>query len=318
MLNGTRFVSDQVAARIKTAIKELNFRPNFVAQNLRSGKSKLIGFLACNLKNYFYVNIANGIEKTIAPSGYRLIIVDSAENKHSEMDYVESLYLRGLDGLIIVPTHPDCNYLQKVVDPSYPLVFIDRQPVNFEADTILLDNVDASYMATKYFISKNYRDIGFLSFHYCQNEIDITMQERIEGYTKALKEAEIPINSEAIKTMTGFSVAVNELHYTESYKMMEQLLQIPVRAVLCGDGPSAIGAYSYLKDNNISIPEQISLITYDDDIWLRLTTPKISSVVQPAESFGILAAWRLLNRIEGKKLPIECFRLKAEMVLRES
>jgi LacI family transcriptional regulator len=318
MLNGTRFVSEDVARRIERAIKELNFRPNPIARNLRSGKSRLIGFIVCNLENYFYVNIAKGIEKIANSYGYRLILIDSAENKQNEMDSAESLILRGIDGLIIAPTSPDCEYLKKVAGPDYPVVFIDRQPLNYNADTILLANAEAAYRATKYFISRNYREIGFVTFHFGGEQVDKTMQERIDGYTQALLDAGIPLNPGAVKVANGAPAAMNELQHTESYKMMEQLLKIPVRAVLCGNSLAAIGAYSYLRDKHIRIPEDVSLITFDDDLWLRLATPRISSVVQPAESLGVLAAQRLMYRLEGQELPGECFRLKAEMVLRES
>jgi LacI family transcriptional regulator len=145
------------------------------------------------------------------------------------------------------------------------------------------------------------------------------MMERIDGYSQALREANIPVNPDLIKAAPGGVPAkINDLLYTETYKMMEQLMSIPVRAVLCGNNLAAIGAYSYLKDKKIRIPEEVSMITFDDDVWLRLTSPSISTVVQPAESLGILAAQRLLYRLEGKDLPYECFRLKADLVLRES
>ncbi|QQO09389.1 LacI family DNA-binding transcriptional regulator [Breznakiella homolactica] len=318
VLNGTRFVSEDTKKKVEQAIQELNFKPNPIARNLRSGKSKLIGFVVSNLENYFYVSLAKGIEKTIGTYGYRLMLIDSAESKKREIENAESLYLRGVDGLIIVPATPDCEYLKKIVRPGYPVVFVDRQPSNYSGDTVLLANAEAAFAATNYFISKGYRDIGFLGFHFGDQEIDKTMQERIDGYTQALREAGIPVNRDFIQVKTGMPAAMNELQHTESYKMMEHLRKSAVRAVLCGNSLSAIGAYSYLKENQIRIPDDISLITFDDDVWLKLTTPRISSVVQPAESLGILAAQRLMNRLGGKDLPYECFRLKADIVLRES
>jgi LacI family transcriptional regulator len=318
VLNRTRFVSDDVTRRIEQAIHVLDFKPNPVARNLRSGKSKLIGFIVSNLESYFYVNIAKGIEKTAGLYGYRLLLIDSAENKKNEMDSIEALYLQGLDGLIIAPANSNFEYLKKIVTPDYPIVFVDRQPLNYNADTILLANFEASYTAVKYFISMNYRDVGFLSFHFGGLEIDKTMQERIDGYSQALRDAGITPNPDAVKVIGGAPVAMNELQHTESYTMMGQLLKVPVRAVLCGNNLAAVGAYSYLKDHHIRIPEDVSIITFDDEVWFRLTTPCISSMVQPAESLGVLAARRIMNRIEGKELPFECFRLKAEMVLRGS
>jgi LacI family transcriptional regulator len=315
VLNGTRFVSEDASKRIEQAVKVLNFKPNPIARNLRSGKSKSIAFVVCNIENYFYINIAKGIEKTLNNYGYRLLLVDATENKKKEMDNVESLYLQRTDGLIIAPTDPNFEYLKKLVRPDYPVVFVDRPPVNYDADTILLLNTEAAYTATKYLISKNYKSIGFVTG---ERGIDRTMQERIDGYTAALRESGIPVNENNIKSAFGTPIGMNELQHAESYKMMERLMQVPVRAVLCGNSLAAIGVYSYLKENKIRIPEDVSIITFDDDVWLKLTTPRITSIVQPAEALGVLAAQRLLGRLEGQKMPYECFRLKAEMILRES
>ena len=316
VLNGTRFVSTDVTRRIEQAIQTLNFKPNPIARNLRSGKSGLIGFVISNLENYFYLSVAKGIEKAIEAQGYRLMLIDSAESKKKEMNNVESLFMQGVDGLILCPTGPDFEYLEKLTRPGYPVVFIDRQPSNYMADTILLDNTEASLAATRYLISKGYRDIGFLVIHFGGDKIDKTIQERIDGYKQALEEA--GIRSRHIKASAGKAVPMNTMQYVETYKMTEQLVRQQVRAILCGNSIAAIGAYSYLRDKKIRIPEDVSLITFDDDLWLRLTTPGISSVVQPAELMGAMAARRLLLRLEGEELPYECFRMKAEIVLRGS
>ena len=318
VLNGTRFVSKDVTKRIEQAIRTLNFRPNPVARNLRSGKSGLIGYIISNLENYFYLTVAKGIEKTIEAYGYRLMLIDSAESKKKEMNNVESLLMQGVDGLIISPTYPDFEYLKKLTNPGYPVVFIDRQPSDYMADTILLDNFDASLSATRYLISRGYRDIGILVIHFGGDKVDKTMQERIDGYKQALEEAGIRVKHSLIKASAGKAVPMNSMQYVETYKMTEQLLRQQVRAILCGNSIAAIGAYSYLRDKKIRIPEDVSLITFDDDLWLRLTTPGISSVVQPAELMGAMAARRLLLRLEGEEFPFECFRLKANIVLRGS
>jgi LacI family transcriptional regulator len=319
VLNRTRFVSEDVTQRIEQAIRVLNFKPNPVARNLRGGKSGLVGFIISNSENHFYMNIARGIEKVISAHGYRLLIMDSAERKANEMDNVESLYLRGIDGLIIVPSSPDFEYLKTMVYPKYPIVFADRQPSNYEADTVLLANFEAAYAATRHLISKGYREIGFLAFHFGVTEIDKSMQERIDGFTAALKDNGISFNPQVVKAVAGgVPATVNELMHTQSYNMMDQLLKTPVRAVLCGNSLAAVGAYTCLKDRKLRIPEDISLITFDDDVWIHLVSPRISAVVQPAESLGILAAQRLISRLEEKKLPCECFRLEAQLVLRES
>ena len=322
VLNSTRFVSADVTKRVKQAIQTLNFKPNSIARNLRSGKSWLIGFVVSHLENSYYLGIAKGVEKTIEAHGYRLLLIDSAESKEKEINNVESLFMQGVDGLIIIPTNRDCEYLKKVIMPDYPVVFVSRQPSNYNADVVLLDNGEAAKLATRHLISRGYRNIGFLGIKlgikFEGNNISKTMEERIDGYKQALEESGIKINPDLIHVVTGKADVLNTLQYAETYKLTEQLLGQQVRAILCGNSIAAIGAYTYLRDKKIRIPEEVSLITFDDDLWLRLTTPAITSIVHPAQAMGAMAAHRLLRRLEGEDIPFECFRLKADIVLRES
>ncbi|MDL2228859.1 LacI family transcriptional regulator [Treponema sp. OttesenSCG-928-L16] len=318
VLNRTRFVSDDVKKRVEQAIQTLHFRPNPIARNLRSGKSWLIGFVVSNLENYYYLNIAKGIERVIESQGYRLLLMDSAESKDKEISNVESLFMQGVDGLIIAPTEPDCEYLKKGIIPGYPVVFVSRQPANYSADMVLLDNAAAAKLATKYLISRGYTEIAFLGISFGGNPITKTMEERVSGYEQALEEANIKNNADFIQVLIGKTTAINAMQYTETYKITERLLKLNVRAILCGNSIAAIGAYTCLRDKKIRIPEDVSFITFDDDLWLRLTTPSITSVVQPAESMGAMAAKRLLRRLNEEDLPFECFRLKADIILRES
>jgi LacI family transcriptional regulator len=225
---------------------------------------------------------------------------------------------RGVDGLIIAPTEPDCGYHSNSVKPGYPIVFLDRPCENYTGDMILLFNEQASYSAVKHLIARGYREIGFLSFHYGVGKPDKTMQERLDGYKQALSEAGIPINEKAVALIPGIPAGQGGLRYTESYTKMAELCKLPIRAVLCGNSLTAVGAYSYLRDNHVKVPAEVSLLTFDDDEWLKLTTPSISSVVQPMESFGVLAAQRLIKRMAGEDVAPETFRLKAQLVVRES
>jgi LacI family transcriptional regulator len=318
VLNGTRFVSTGATAKVEEAIFQLKFKANPIARNLRSGKSRIIGFVISNMENYFYINIARGIEKTINVLGYQLILIDSAENKKTEIKNVESLYLRGIDGIIIAPTTPDCEYLTTLLPPNYPLIFVDRRPAHYQADNVLLNNAEASYEATRYLFNEGFTRIGFISFHFGESDIDETIMERINGYKQAFAEAGLVVNPDYIKAIPGTSSAISKLLHAESYQAMNQLLRSSIQAVLCGNGLAAIGAFTCLKDAAVRIPGEVSLISFDDDLWFSMTNPQITAIAQPGESMGSVAATRLLKRIQGKKLSYKSFRLKAEIIFRGS
>jgi LacI family transcriptional regulator len=318
VINGTRYVSPEVTAKVKTAVKSLNFRTNPIARNLRSGESRTIGFVVSNLEHYFYVNIARGIKKAINALGYQLILIDSAENKDIETKNIESLYLRGTDGIVIAPTTTECGYLTHILPPDFPLVFVDRQPVSYQADCVLLNNAGASYAATRHLLHKGYARIGFISFHFGENAIDPTIMERIEGYKQAYREAGIAVDEKLIQAAPGASFSPTELLHAEPYALMRNMLDSPVQAVLCGNSLAAIGVYQYLKNSSLEIPARVALLTFDDDLWLSMTTPRISAVAQPAESIGFAAAKQLLKRIQAKAGAYKTLRLDAELIFRES
>lgn len=320
LINGTRYVSPEVSIKIGDAIKALNFRPNSAARVLRNGKSGLIGFVTSNLENSFYVRIAKGLEKVINSHGYDMVLMDSSESKSREIDNVRSLYMRGLEGLVIVPTTPDCSYLEELLPSDYPLVFVDRhaEPVAL-ADTVLLANAKASKSATDYLLAKGLKEIAFIAFHFGVVGIDKTMLERIEGYKRALLEAGIPVKEEYIAATSGVPNAVTELQYSDTYWITGKLLEnYPIQAIICGNDLAAIGVYSYLKDNKIQIPQQIAMITFDDSLWLKTATPTISAIAQPAEALGVLAGQRIIQRLQGTDIQPDVFRLNADLIIRES
>ncbi|MDR3172178.1 MAG: LacI family transcriptional regulator [Treponema sp.] len=318
VLNGTRFVSTEVAAKVQEAIHRLQFKANPIARNLRSGESRLIGFVVSNMESYFYVNIAKGIEKELSALNYQLMLIDSAETKKTEMKNIESLYVRGADGIIVAPTTTDCGYLKNLLPPDFPLVFVDRQPANYPADSVLLNNAEASGEATRYLLKKGYTRIGFVSFHFGGTTIDETIMERIDGYKQAFRGAGLEVNPDYIRAVPSTSLSIHKLLYAESYQIMKELLGASIQGVICGNSLSAIGVFTCLREAAIRIPEEVALITFDDDLWLSMTNPSITAVVQPAQSMGSRAATRLLQRMQEKQLPYESLRLKANILFRES
>jgi LacI family transcriptional regulator len=317
VINETRYVSPDVTGKVKNAVESLNFKTNPIARNLRSGKSRIIGFVVSNLEHYFYVNIARGIKRAVNSLGYQLILIDSAENKDIETRNIESLYLQGTDGIVIAPTTTDCGYLKDIVSPDFPLVFVDRQPVSYQADCVLLNNAGAGYAATRHLLHKGYTRIGFISFHFGEKDIDPTIMERIEGYKRAYRETGLTVDENLIQAVPGGSFSPAELLRAEPYALIQNMLSSPVQAVLCGNSLAAIGVYQYLKNASIAIPARVALITFDDDLWLSMTTPRISAVAQPAESIGFTAAKQLLKRIQAKAGAYKILRLDAELIFRE-
>jgi LacI family transcriptional regulator len=324
VLNKTRFVSEETIARVENAIAALNYKANAVARHLRSGESRLIGYVVSNLDCYFYTDVAAGIDKALNAGDegpgmpYQLVIMDSRDSKQREIRHIESLLRRGVDGIIIAPTTTDYRFLGGLLPEGFPVLFLDRQPSNYEADYLLLNNREASFEAATALIQKGYRRIAFITYHYGEGGIDATIRERIAGFEDAFRAADIPLDPALIRALPGTSYARSSPRQGASYQVMMEFLPKALDAVFCGNSFAAVGVISCLNDARIRIPGDLAFITYDNDLWMSLTTPRLSSIVQPAEEMGVLAAERLLERFRQRDLPRECFRFKANIVYRGS
>jgi LacI family transcriptional regulator len=319
VLNNTRFVSTEVTSRVESAIQELRFKANPIARNLRSGKSRLVGFVVSNMENPFYVDVAKGIEKTLDKYGYRLLLVDSAERNESERKSIESLYLRGIDGIIIAPTITDCAYLAELLPDNYPLVFVDRRPINYTAaDAVLLENRGAAEKAARYLLEKGCTKIGFVSFHYGGTGSDETIMERVGGFKRAFEGAGLVPDENLIRVVPNVYLDRHELMHAETYELTKQLLALNVQAIICGNDLSAIGVFYCLREAGVRIPEDVRLITFDDALWLSMTSPQITVIAQPSEALGDFAARQLLKRIRGRREAYKIMRLDAEIIFRGS
>jgi LacI family transcriptional regulator len=318
VINKTRFVSDETIAKVENAIKALNYKANPIARNLRSGESRLIGYVVSNIECDFYLDMATGIEEIISSQGYQLLLVDSKDSKQRETRHIESLLLRGIDGIIIAPTTADYGFLNELLPKGFPVVFLDRQPLNYQADYVLLNNARASFNAAKYLIQKGYTRIAYITYHYGEQDIDNTIEERIAGFKEAYREAGIAQDLSLIHAVPGNAYTRRKLIGGETYHVMKNMLEKNVQAVICGNSFAAVGIVSCLHDAGIRIPEDIALITYDDDLWMSMTTPKLSSIIQPAKDMGALAAERILTRLHEKDLPFNSFRLDAHILYRGS
>ncbi|MDR1248145.1 MAG: LacI family transcriptional regulator [Treponema sp.] len=318
VINKTRFVSDETIDKVESAIKVLNYRVNPFARNLRSGQSRLIGYVVSNIECYFYIDMAAGIENVTSSRGYQLLLMDSRDSKEREIQHIDSLLFRGVDGIIIAPTTTDYGFLNELLPKGFPVVFLDRQPLNFQGDYILLDNVRAGFEAASYLLQKGHTRIAYITYHYGEGAIDDTTAERIQGFNDAFLKAGIPVDPSLIRAVPGASYTRHDLARGETYQVMRDLLAKPVQAVVCGNSFTAVGVVSCLNDAGVRMPEDIALITYDDDLWMSMMKPKLSSIIQPGEDMGALAAERLLLRLKEKDLPFESFRRTARFLDRGS
>jgi len=311
VINKTRNVNPETEEKVLKAVKDLNYNVNPIARNLRSGSSKVIGYVVSNLANSFFNNIALSIDEIMSQNGYHLIYINSNEDPVKERDNIQSLLMHNIDGLIIAPVGQDCSYMEALIGNSCPCVFFDRKPTGFNRDTIMSTNFEGAFDGTEHLIQKGHSSIGFLGSRY-----DSTMHERIEGYKSALNKYGIKIRDEFIKSGSGRPIPMDEEIINDTYRLTGELIERnKVTALFAANILATIGVINYLTDNRIP-DRDLTIASFDDAFWFSMFSPPISSVKQDIAVIGKLIAETLIKRINKSQDPMQEYRIPTKLIIR--
>ncbi len=294
VLNGTKKVRPETEKRVLDAVKKLHYQVNPLARNLRKGESKVIGFVVSDFSNFFFQEMAAGLERHLAKSGYRLFLVDSKEEKETEIENVKNLIAGAVDALVIAPTTEDCSYLALLLaNNPIPVAFVDRRPEGFESDLVLSTNEQGAYDAVKALTDRGHSNIAFMG-----SRRDSTMLERLHGYTRALEDAQIMVNANYIRFGNHESVSQRSLrHGVMFHHTFDLLSNHNVTAIFSGNNMATVGVFSCIRETNLKVPEDLAFITFDDSFWLTMTSPTVSAVAQNPEEMGKVAGNLVIERL---------------------
>lgn len=289
-LNNYGYVGGEAIERVKKAAKKIGYRHNRIAQALRRGDLPLIGFIPGDIQNPFFTQIAHDLDKNLRQHGYNLLIASSEENVGQERDLIESLRSLNLRGFIVAPTKAsDTRHIQSIVEDGTPCVMIDRFVENVKCDSILVDNMGGASEAIDHLIANGHQRIAFLG-----DETHIyTAQERLAGYKHSLKLHGITIEEQLIETSSP-----TIKHAIDATVRLFSRTPAPT-AIFTVDSLITTGALIALRDMGLVVPDNVSLIGFDDFDLATFTDPQVTVVAQPIEKFGPLAAEILLKRIDG-------------------
>ena len=309
VLNNTHYVSDKLKEKVLCAIKELNYEPNAIARGLKTKKSKTLGLIFSDILNLFFTRIAKNIETVAAEHGYNVIFCDDSEDHKEELTKLRIMRERRVDGLIIIPTGGNVEYISGLIEGGMRIVQVDRKLNNLKIDTITIDNEEIAHKAVKYLIDLGHVKIGVITL---PKELTC-VKERLKGYFKALNEANININISYIKE--GSTIR------EEGNKMAMELLHIRDRptAIFTFSNRFVLGILKAIKEFGLMIPKDISLIVFDDVEYFSEMTPPITAVRQPVHEIGAAAADLVIKRIEQKsKFKPKNIVLKSTLIIRDS
>jgi DNA-binding LacI/PurR family transcriptional regulator len=291
VITGSVPVSEPLRVKVLDAIRDLDYHPNHVARSLKTSRTRTLGIVVPDLTISFFPQIIQGAETAARERGYSLIAVNSAESSDRQRELISLLRSQQVEGILLViaaaPT--PLSQMSRLIEAGIPVVCLDRVPDQVPVDSVSVDDAAAAAMGTDHLIERGYSRIAILTGPlHLRNE-----SRRLEGYRQSLERAGIPFD-EAL-------VWQGNLHSENLAAMCrERLRDVSGRpdALLCTNGPTALGALRGLRDCGLKTPRDIGFATFDELTVEDLFSPAITTIVQPAYEIGYRAAAILLDRIE--------------------
>ena len=309
VINGSGHTSPEARARVEQAIAELGYVPNAVARHLRSKRSKTIGLVITDITNPFFTSIARGAEDVAGPHGFGVLFCNTDESEADEVAYVSMLLERQIDGVLLVPASASSRSLKLLRDRHVPVVVLDRRVRAPRVDVVRGDSEGGAYGLVRHLVSLGHRRIAALA-----GPRDVsTSIDRVEGYQRALAEVGVPLDEDLVR-FGGYQEAAG-------HAMAREVLAVadPPTAIFAGNNFIAAGVLAALRECGLRVPDDISLVAFDDLPSAWNADPFLTVAVQPAYDLGRRAAELLLTRLQrGEASPGREVVLPVELLVRRS
>lgn len=307
--NATKYrISDATIARVRAIVKDCNYTPNLLAKGLRAKRTDTIGLLIPNIENTFFAHIAGVVIREARSYNYKVMVVDTQENAGNEKDGLSALLARRVDGIIAAPCGTNEPLFVGVQEEGTPLVFIDRYlPDADRLSYVTTDNYRGAVMATEYLLENGHRRIVCIQ----GTPHSMPVRDRVQGFADTLRrhglEDRIAVTGEDFSVQNGY---------------------LETKLALSGpDRPTAIFALSNLillgtikaiHESGLRIPDDISVISFDDNLLFNYLDPAITCIGQPTDEIGTLAVKLLMRAIREPEHTLSQLHLPPSLVIRRS
>ncbi|WP_108652918.1 LacI family DNA-binding transcriptional regulator [Dongshaea marina] len=310
VINNTAQVAPQKREAVLKAMHELNFRPNSFAQALVSKRSNCIGVLVGDLcGGHFFAQMMSGIEQVVEGEDKYTVVVSGRHDRRRERHAIDILLQRQCDALILHTKALSDDELREIASVDTPVVIVNRQVEGLEDRCIWFDNYHGAELALSHLIQLGHRRIAFVTY---DDDSFVDAQERLEGYKKTLDDYGIEFEPALVSRAFGDEIG----GYIATSELLKR--KVDFTALFCFNDSMLAGAISCLSERSIQIPEQLSVVGFDDIPYTRFFHPKLTTVRYPIAEMGACAAKLALCLLEEK--PTDQFELcfKPELVCRES
>ncbi|MFU2092462.1 substrate-binding domain-containing protein [Gallibacterium anatis] len=307
VINNTRYVSDEIREKIMKVVNELNYTPSAVARSLKVKETKTLGMLVTATSNPFFAEVVSGVEQYCNQHHYNLIISSIDGNEQRLQQNIQTLIQKQVDGLLLM--YSDTRHaMVEQLNLNLPIVVMDWWPTELNADKIYENSEFGAYLATKTLIEQGHKNIAIIT-----GKLDKSLaHNRLLGYQKALQDAHLPINPDwIIESHFDFEGGV------EGMKKLLQITPRPTAVFACSD-TIAVGVYQVAWQQGLRIPQDISVIGYDNIMLAQYLTPPLTTIHQPKAELGKLAVETLLERIKSPDLKYKTTMLQPQLIWRAS
>lgn len=289
VLNGNTEVDPEMAARVRTAVESLAYRPSRIARSLRTRRSAVWSLIISDIRNPFFTDIMRGVEDVAFANGYSVMLCNSDENLVKELDYLQLAQAENMAGVILAPASLSETDISTLSAHGVPVVTIDRRLRSAAVDSVLVDNASGAEMAVEHLAAAGYRRIGFISGPTATS----TGAERLAGYRAGVKRLKLRTTAELIRH--------GDFHEAGGKTAMEHLLRLatPIDAVFVANNLMTLGALEAIAEAGLAVPTDIAVVGFDDVSWASLLRPSLTTVAQPTYDLGAETARMLLGRING-------------------
>ncbi|ASU23680.1 transcriptional repressor PurR [Vibrio qinghaiensis] len=309
VINKSRYVSDEIAVRVNKAAQDLNYAPSALARSLKMNRTRTIGMLVTTSTNPFFGEVVKGVERSCYHKGYNLILCNTEGDSQRMQASINTLLQKRVDGLLLM-----CSTLEgERIDvferyPDIPVVVMDWGPMLFPSDKIQDNSLRGGYIAANYLIECGHKEIGCITGPLIRHQA----QMRYEGYKRAVLEAGLDIHPNWI--------VESDFECEGGYEAFNKMLAkgpLP-SAIFVSNDMMAMGVINAANEKGIRIPEDLSLMGYDDIHIARFMSPALTTIHQPKYRLGKAAVDTLLARLENEALEPQIVQLEPTLAVRKS
>ncbi len=292
-LSNSPEISEPTKIRVQEFAKLKNYKPNNIAVNLKSKRSKTIGVIIPNILNPFFAKVFSGIEKGANDRGYNVITCISNESLEKEIHAMDMLSNGTIDGFILsiseeTQTKQDFKHFKEAMSDDLPIVMFDRISDEVNCDKIIVDDFDSAVHAVNHMIKLQCKNIALVS---TIDNLSVG-KLRAEGYRKALSDNKYQVNEDVILLTDN----------TEEFDdKLASIFDKNIDGVFALDEHASVMAMKMAIKRGIKIPDDLNIIGFADGVWSRRLTPSLSTVSQHGPEIGEAAAEMLINRLESKE-----------------